>query len=137
MKELTLILCIIISTGLAVTGCAGKSVTELREAREAIQAAKSAGAERHAPGPLSEAQGSYNEAEEGAATREDLRELYIRAAIQAKIAEATARMKEAEETLHKVQDDHAKAKEATAAAKNRVMDESRSVLSPTPLTPMP
>ena len=136
IKDLTLISYIILA-GLvsALTGCAGKPVVELREAREAIQSAKSAGAERYAPGPLTEAQTSYNEADEGAATREELRELYIRAAIQAKIAEAVAHMKEAEETLHQVQADHAKAKEAVTASKKSA-DDARAVIPITPPAPV-
>ena len=120
---------ILIGFCLGLISCAGKTVTELRAAREAIQAAKSAGAERYAPKTLTEAQASYNEADEGAATREDLRELYIRAAIQARIAEVETKMREAEETLRQVQADYAKAKEATAAAKNSV-EEARAA-SPT------
>jgi len=126
---------VLIAICLGLISCAGKPVMELREAREAIQAAKSAGAERYAPGLLTEAQSSYNEADEGAATREDLRELYIRAALQAKIATAQTHMKEAEETLHQVQADYAKAKEATAAAKNSA-EEARAASS-TVLVPAP
>jgi hypothetical protein len=126
---------IFIGICLGLISCAGKPVTELRDAREAIQAAKSAGAERYASKSLTEAQASYNEADEGAATREDLRELYIRAAIQARIATAEAHMKEAEETLRQVQADYAKAKEATAAAKNSA-DEARGAPS-IPPPPVP
>ena len=127
---------ILIAICLGLISCAGKPVTELRQAREAIQVAKSAGAERYAPRFLTEAQSSYNEADEGAATREELRELYIRAAIQAKIATAQAHMKEAEETLRQVQADYAKAKETTEAAKNSA-DEARAASSTTVPAPAP
>ena len=113
-------------------GCAGKPITEIREARDAIRSAKEAGAERYALGLLTEAQASYNEADEGAAPREELRELYIRAAMQAKIAQAQAHMKETEELLHQTQADHAKAKEAAAAAKNSAEAAARAVGQPAP-----
>ncbi len=109
---------ILVGFCLTFISCASKPLTELREARDTIRAAKTAGAERYAPGPLTEAQSSFDEAEEGAATRDELRELYVRAAIQAKIAEAQAHMKEAEETLRQLQGDHTSAKEAAAAAKS-------------------
>jgi len=123
---------ILVGFCLTSISCAGKPLTELHEARNALQAAKTAGAERYAPGPLTEAQSSFNEAEDGAATREDLRELYVRAAIQAKIAEAQAHMKEAEETLRQLQADHAKAKEAAAAAKNNADEATRELGKPAP-----
>ena len=84
---------------LTLLSCAGKPVTELREARDAIRAAKEAGADRYAPQPLTAAQSSFDEAEEGSAIRSELRELYIRAALQAKIAAVQARATEAEETV--------------------------------------
>lgn len=123
-----------ILVGFCITfiSCAGKPLTELREARDAIRTAKTAGAERYAQEPLTAAQSSFDEAEEGAATREELRELYVRAAIQAKIAEARAHMKEAEETLRQLQADRTKAKEAAAAAKNSVDEATRELGKPVP-----
>lgn len=123
---------ILVGSCLTFISCAGKPLTELREARDAIQAAKTAGAERYAAEPLTEAQSSFNEAEDGAATREELRELYVRAAIQAKIAEIQAHMKEAEEALRQLQADHAKAKEAVAAAKNSADEATHALGQPIP-----
>jgi hypothetical protein len=123
---------ILVGFCLALISCAGKPMTELRQAREAIQAAKTAGAERYAPEPLTDAQSSFNEAEAGTATREELRELYVRAAIQAKIAETQARMKQTEEMLRQLQADDAKAKEAAAAAKNSADEATRVLGLPVP-----
>jgi Domain of unknown function (DUF4398) len=113
-------------------GCAGQPVAELREARTAIQAAKQAGAEKYAPEPLSVAVSSFNEAEEGKAVRDDLKELYVRAAMQAKIAAAEARQAAAEESLRRVQADLAKAKEAAAEAKHSAEEATRELGQPVP-----
>ena len=132
LNRAAIIFFILVGFCLALIGCAGKPLGELRAAREAIQAARTAGAERYAAEPLTDAQSSFNEAEAGTATREELRELYIRAAIQAQIAETQARMKEAEERLRQLQADHAKAKEAAAAAKNIADEATRAVGQPVP-----
>ena len=123
---------IIVGFCLTLISCAGKPLTELREARDAIRTAKTAGAERYAPEPLTAAQSSFNEAEEGTAMRSELQELYVRAAIQAKIAEAQSHRAEAEETLRQLQTDLIKAKEAAAAAKNSAEEAMRELEQPLP-----
>ena len=131
MRNRSTILAFVLATFCPIfIGCAGKPVMEMRDARDAIRSAKEAGAERYAVRPLTEAQASYNEADEGAATREEVRELYVRAALQAKIAQAQSHMKEAEETLLQTQADHAKAKKEVAAAKKNAEEAARADVQP-------
>jgi hypothetical protein len=133
MRKPSAILTFVLTTFCPIfIGCAGKPITEMREARDAIRSAKEAGAERYAPEPFSAAQSSFNEAEEGTAMLNELQELYARAVMQAKIAEAKARQAEAEETLRQLQADLTKAKEAATEAKHRAEAATRELGQPVP-----
>jgi len=115
-RFIAVLVVIILASG-AMGGCAAPLLKEISQAQEAIALAKEARAEQYASNLLRDAQASINEALQlGTKQRRDVKELLLRATLQADVAATLAKERAVAEQLQSAREEREKAQAAATAA---------------------